>query len=332
MNYVGMDVHKLFCQTCVLDEQKEEIANDKVRTDRDSIERYVKNFDDDTKFAIEATIRSRFVYRILTAKGFEVKVADPKALAAITRSKKKTDLNDARILAKMLYLDEIPETYVPDERIMKIRDLTRNRKQLVERSTAIKNQIHATITEEGVWIPPKTDIFTNERKGWLRSLGMLSVDINLNCLDVTGENIKHYDKLIDEVFNETPEAQLLETIPGVGVLSAVSIIAEIGDASRFSSPDQLCAYSGLVPSVRQSGSSAHYGRITKQGPPQLRALMIECMHMHAQHDPDSRLSGFFQRKTNERGRKKAVVAGGRKMLRIIYYMLRDTERYHSQGS
>jgi len=124
---------------------------------------------------------------------------------------------------------------------------------------------------------------------------------------------------------------LIETIPGVGVLSAVSIIAEIGDVSRFRSSKQLCAYAGLVPSVRQSGSSAHYGGITKQGPPQLRALMIECMNMHAYHDPDSRLSGFVQRKTNERGRKKAVVAGGRKMLRIIYYMLRDSEEYRSQG-
>ena len=332
MNYVGMDVHKLFCQICVLDERKEEIANDKVRTDRDSIERYVEKFDEDTKFAIEATIRSRFVYRILTAKGFEVKVADPKALAAITCSKKKTDVNDSRILARMLYLDEIPETYVPDERIMEIRDLTRNRKQLVERSTAIKNQIHATITEEGVWVPPKTDIFTNERKEWLRSLGMLSVDINLDCLDVNKNHVKQYNKLIKEIFKRTPEARLIETIPGVGVLSAVSIIAEIGDVSRFRSSKQLCAYAGLVPSVRQSGSSAHYGGITKQGPPQLRALMIECMNMHVHHHPDSRLSGFFQRKTEERGRKKAVVAGGRKMLRIIYYMLRDNEEYRSQGS
>ena len=57
--------------------------------------------------------------------------------------------------------------------------------------------------------------------------------------------------------------------------------------------------------------------------------MIECMNMHVQYDPDSRLSGFFQRKTEERGRKKAVVAGGRKMLRIIYYILRDDEVYHS---
>lgn len=118
------------------------------------------------------------------------------------------------------------------------------------------------------------------------------------------------------------DVRLLETIPGVGHVVAMTIKAEVGEVGRFDSSDALASYAGLTPVVRQSGEKkGHIGGMSKQGNPRLRYMLIEAVHVHVMFCTNSRLTAFFLRKKEEKGSKKATVATAKKMLEIMYLMI-----------
>ena len=128
--------------------------------------------------------------------------------------------------------------------------------------------------------------------------------------------------------------QRLRTVPGIGVLTATTIYAWVGEVSRFPHAKQLAAYAGLVPSVRQSGGAVHVGRITKQGAPALRATLVQAAHVllgRCRGPEATPLQAIGLRIRGTRGRRKiAVVALARHLLRIAYYILRDGTTYDAE--
>ena len=137
-------------------------------------------------------------------------------------------------------------------------------------------------------------------------------------------------ELVDNTIRKA-DAQLIATVPGIGFYGALLIHAEIDDIKRFSHPEKLCAYAGLVPTVRQSASSVHYGAISKVGSSYLRWMLTEAVHTHVHCEPSSRLSRFNAKVARRRGKHKATIATARKLLLVIYWMLVRHEPYHSQG-
>ena len=131
------------------------------------------------------------------------------------------------------------------------------------------------------------------------------------------------DVRISDAVKKNPDAMLINTIPGVGNYSALVIASCIDGIDRFIRSEKLSAYAGLVPSVRSSGETAHYGRITRRGDPLLRWIMTECVHSHAKHAKDSDVTKFYRRLAKKRGTSKAAVAAASKMLRVIYWMLKE---------
>ena len=120
---------------------------------------------------------------------------------------------------------------------------------------------------------------------------------------------------------------LINTIPGIGNYSALVIASCIDGIDRFFRSEKLSAYAGLVPSVRSSGETAHYGRITRRGDPLLRWVMTECVHTHVRYAKDSDVAKFYKRLAKKRGNSKAAVAAASKMLRVIYWMLRERREF-----
>jgi len=112
-------------------------------------------------------------------------------------------------------------------------------------------------------------------------------------------------------FESRGDAQLIATIPGIGFYGALLIMAEIDDVHRFRHSENLCAYAGLVPTVRQSASSVKYGSISKDGSAYLRWILTESVHVHTRHSPDSQLSLFHARLMKRKGRRIATVAASR---------------------
>jgi len=126
---------------------------------------------------------------------------------------------------------------------------------------------------------------------------------------------------------ENEETMLLTTIPGIGYFSALLIYAEIGDIKRFPNSKKLCSYAGLVPSIRQSGNKVITGKITKEGNKLLRWVLVQCAFVAIRND--ERFRNFYERLKQRKGSQKAIVATARKLLTVVYAVLRDRKPYVS---
>ena len=164
---------------------------------------------------------------------------------------------------------------MPSKEIRELRGLTRLRTYLVNERTRFKNKVHAALVREG--IRGQKGIFAKKRRQQLREFGANEVNRCLAVIEVLDEQIKELSVEIRRIAGESQKAKWLMSIPGVGYFSAVAILAEIGDISRFESDEKLCSYAGLVPSTKQSGGKSTHGRITRQGSPILRWVLTECV-------------------------------------------------------
>jgi transposase len=151
---------------------------------------------------------------------------------------------------------------------------------------------------------------------------MSMIDDLLDILEMVQDKIKKIDVRIKDEANKDEDIHLLETIPGVGHVVAMTIKAEVGDVGHLDSSDAPASYAGLAPAVRRSGESkGHTGGMSKHGNPRLRYMLTEAVHVHVMFCEDSRLAAFFLRKKEEKGSKKATVATAKKLLEIMYLMI-----------
>jgi transposase len=251
---------------------------------------------------------------------------------AIAEAKVKTDKVDARTMAHLLRADLVPRSYIPSRDMRDLRQLVRQRAYLVQRSTGFKNRVHAELLRRGVRRPNElAKPFTQKSVRWMRSLAIATIDADLACLAALQAQVERLNEQLLQEFDRRREAQLIATIPGIGYYGALLIWAEIADVRRFPDAEHLCSYAGLTPTVSQSASMSHYGSVSREGSKYLRWILTESAHVHVWSCPDSRLSHFHARVARRRGNQKAAVATARKLLHIIYWMLMNDEKYHSQG-
>ena len=146
--------------------------------------------------------------------------------------------------------------------------------------------------------------------------------------------IKETDKL-ERIFKKEgrsrKDIQLLTTIPGIGSYSALLIYSEIGDIHRFPCEEKLFSYAGVIPSVHQSGEHKYHGHITKQGSKYLRWILTEAVRIHLiwteNHEVETTISRFYQRMQKKKPENVAAIAASRKLLQIIYHMLKNQNEF-----
>jgi transposase len=309
-----------------MDERGTILKQEKFLNEREEFKRVFKGIDD-AKVAMEATYCWQPPYELLERMGYEVKLAHPLKTRIIADAKIKTDASDSEALAHLLRSDLLPTSHVPSKEAREIREMVRMRTYLVRERTRFKNKIRAELAKRG--IRTLKNPFAKRQAPALRELG---IEVVNNCLSMIGaldERIRGISRELERKAGESQDAKLLMTIPGVGYFSALLILAEIDDISRFSDPEKLCSYAGLVPSTRQSGNTVYRGHITKQGSSLLRWALQECVWMHLYHADDTCLTRFFWRVARRKGRKIAAVAAARKLLRVIYAMLVTREGFRA---
>lgn len=153
---------------------------------------------------------------------------------------------------------------------------------------------------------------------WLTHTGIIQ-DLN-----------KHIDLLEKELFlksKELPVCKLLQTIPGIGPISALTIATEVGNFKQFSKPEKLCAFSGLVPTERSSGGVQRLGHITHAGSKHLRYILVEAAMHIRDTDKSKTLYSFYKKIKEKSGAMRARVALARKILTISWYMVTRNESY-----
>lgn len=330
VRFIGMDVHREFAQLAVLEDG---LVRDEGRigVTPEALRQWAEELRADDQVALEATGNSDAIANLLTPLVGRVVVSNPSKTRAIAEAKVKTDKVDARILAQLLAADFLPPVWLPDERTRALRRQVMRRAHLVRQRTRIKNQVHAILARNLAPTPPVSDLFGRTGRHWL-SRQVLPVDERatvqalLRQLDFHGNELTIVDTELAAEALADPMVARLMTIPGIDAIAGISIVAAIGDFTRFDNPNKLVAYLGLNPRVRQSGNSAPvHGRISKTGRAHVRGVLVEAA-WSASRAPGP-LRAFYQRVKARRGFQKAVVATARKMTVLAWHLITKDQDY-----
>jgi len=311
-----------------------EIKFDRVDNRRESIRRFLEGFEP-FQAAIEAGYSSYVMADLLRELGGEVKMANPKGLKAIATARIKTDKRDARTLAKYLRNGEIPEVWQRREENRRAQRVMRLRSFRVAKRTELKNKIRALLAQQKEEIRLELErreegLFSGKGLEFLRGLVLPQPDqmILEDYLEGYGESEAHVRKtngIVEKLYEELEEARRIDTVPGFATTLSVLVAVEIGDIGRFESAAHLQAYAGVIPSTHSSGGRTHHGSITKEGNPWLRWAVLEAVFPATQTSLEIR--GLYNRLARRKNPNIAKVAVARRLLAIIYRVLKEKREY-----
>lgn len=330
MRSIGMDVHRSFAQIAVVEDG---VCRDEGRIGikPEDLRAWAQTLERDDQIALEATTNSDAIATMLRPLVARVVVSNPRKTRAIAEAKVKTDKVDARILAQLLAVDFLPETWVADDRTRMLRRLVLRRTHLVRQRTRLKNQVHGILSRNLVPTCPHADLFSGVGRNWLFKQTVpadewRSIDALLRQLDFHGDELAAVERDIAIEAIDDPVVARLMTVPGIDVAVAVSVVAAVGDFSRFEDPNRLVSDLGLNPRVRQSGNGpAVHGRITKAGRAQARGMIVEAAFSAAR--APGPLRAFYRRVNDQRGFQVATVAPARKMTVLCWHLVHRDEDY-----
>lgn len=329
MRIVGMDIHRSFAQVAIL-EDGAVTRQLRVALVHEPLVAFAKTLNLDDEVVIEVTGNSAAVERLLRPHVKRVAVANPRLVRAIAYARVKTDKVDAATLAKLHAAGFLPEVWVADE------DTYSHRRQIAERAgvlaqlVRVKGRLKAILHAN--LIPPyKGHLFGKAGQRWLDGLPLpveerVILQRLITELQRVSVQLAEIDKVVAQQALDDPRALRLMTIPGVSSVVASTVLASIGDVTRFPSPDKLSSYFGLTPRVRQSGDHpARHGRISKQGNSDARKMLVEAA-WSAKTAPGP-LRAFFNRMQKKHGAAAAVVATARKLAVMIWHILTSGKEY-----
>lgn len=319
-HFVGLDVHKVRTQFCVTDETGEVVEEGSIPSE---LAWTLIREPEKTSVVLEATGNWCAVYDGLVATGAEVKLAHPSRVKAIASARIKTDKIDATILSHLLRANLIPEAWAPPQEVRDLRELIRMRWSFVTARTMAKNRIHILIAKEGYRFSG-TDLFGLAGRNWVCGLPLREHTGALlgELMDAIQEADRHVTSLTASLKRRLEGSEALRTlmaIPGVGFVTAATLIAEIGDPKRFTRKKQIASYFGLVPRVRASAEHARYGHITRSGSSHARRALVEAALIAIRYPGPVR--NHFRSVASRRGKKVAVVAAARILLIVSWTML-----------
>lgn len=276
----------------------------------------------------EATFNTWAVADLLRPLVASFTVSNPLLTKAIAAAKVKTDKVDVTVLAHLLRLDYLPTVWTPDSATRELRRQTTERANLTNDRTRLKNRIHAVLLQRLIHAP--VPLFTAEGLAWLAQLsldpvGRRALDRLLAQLQLIEQQILESHQALTPLAYADPRVRLLMTLPGVGAATAQTLLAALGDVSRFPTADQAAAYLGLTPSTYQSGDKTYHGPITKHGSSHARWMLVEAAQNVDDHPGP--LGAFFRKLAQKKNRNIAVVATARKLVILAWHLLTSNQPY-----
>jgi transposase len=334
MLYVGIDLSSKSFVVHAIDERKRVVLRSEVAASREGFRRVVRELGPGAKLVVfEAGNQLKWVADFWKKQtGVQVHVVHPNEVKWISASSGKTDAVDARKLAELARGDLLPRAvHVVEGTARELRELTSARKQLMQKRVGLDNTLRGYLKQEGVQLGAK--FFS--RVDWEERLEKLRVSATLR--QIVGAFLPAMEQLreAEQVLLKrlaavsTEEIRLVETIPGVGVLSSRVLVGALDNADRFDDRKAVAKYGALAPTVRQSGAMLHLGRVNRDGRQEIRRVLLQCAHIVVRmKTAGSRpLREFFQRVEAARGKKRALIALARKLLTIAYGVLRSKTEY-----
>jgi transposase len=325
VKYVGLDWAYRSAQWCALYPGGEVAGDGRIPADRDGLARLVLELGDDVRACLEMMSGALWVRDELVACGWQVEVADARKVKTVAPLAAKTDKVDARLLAELSRRELVPALWLPslDERAL--RERLRRRMHLVRLRTSAKGRIFGLQTQWGVRVSlarlRHADGLTLLERAGVPAVWRRSVSECLALIDFLDARLEPLEAELVPFAQADPRAVLLDTIPGVGELLALTIAVEIGDISRFSSAERLVSYGRLAPRVHQSGQARpRSGPLNKSGSRLLGWAAVEAaQHAWRESNPWHQLYLDVARRSRHSNSAKAAVA--RKILTAAWHML-----------
>jgi transposase len=335
MKYVGVDLHKKTISACVVvieQGKRKVIARTRLECrDEAGIVRWFSGLGP-FEVVVEATSSYEWFVKLVEPLAHRVLLAHPKKLRVIAESKRKSDRIDAQVLAEFLASDEIPLAYRPSPRVREHRTLVRYREYIQRRITSVKNKLRHILARYNADVP---HLFTEAGQEHLTAVDLsvadrlvadaLSVELSQQGLRLTKMNRELRRFAAKAPLPEKEARAVLDSIPNVGPVTADIILAELGDWRRFGSQADVVSYAGLAPGYRESAGKVKHLGITKEGSRMLRWAMVELAWRMVR---TSRKWGRqFTRLEVRIGAKKAIVAIARRLVGMIFALLRESKQY-----
>ena len=341
--YIGFDIDCKKTVACVVQNGKKDIYAT-IGPDIESMRKFlIQQKQDHSKvhLTFEISGTAGFIYDSLIGNADMITVANPSKMTWIYRTTKKNDRIDARKMAVLLSIGEVPAVYMPSKEVRQWRETILHRKKIVSKRVQVKNRIRATLKSQGYSQPlEKGSWWKKANMLWMRilcdqnigvcDLWHMHISNLLDEFDLLSGQLKRVNRYIDGYLAQKPGGKLLMSIPGVGPRTAEAVLAYTDDVSRFGNYKQYCSYFGLTPKLDESGSCRRLGHISKHGPSVVRWLICESSWMAIRKS--KRLNAFYERvKCGQAGRKKiAIVAVARKLLSIMRAMLMTGELFNEE--
>jgi transposase len=326
MIHVGVDLHRRFCYMTAMNASGRELQAGAVENQRGALKRYFRQFRGQAvQVAVEACGFWPAFREVVEPEVKRLVLVHPQRVKAIASAKLKNDRVDSATLAHLLRCDLLPEAWKADRETQARRQQVRLRAMLVRQRTRLKNQVHAVLHQQGLG-SSVSDLFGRRGRQWLREVKLPpqareSVAVCLRMIDGYSQEIEQQNRQLREKAKQDRRAQWLMSIPGIGMYSAMLLLAEIGNIERFRDKQALCSYAGLVPRVRESAGKAARGAITRCGSPWLRWIMVEAAQAAVRSSPAAR--GYFLRLRRKKHPHVARVALARKLLVAVHALLHD---------
>jgi transposase len=325
---MGLDQHRAQIAAEWLETSTGEVGRARVApADRAGVRRFFEQFKGrELEVALEATTGWRFLVEELRRVGAVVHLAEPAETAGLRGPKKraKGDRADARHLRELLMVKRLPESWIPPDHILDLRARVRLRHTLSEQRGEWQQRIQAVLYHHGC--PQRRQLMVGDGREWLAARRLPEsareqVTVALAMIDALDRQMAPLERALRGYARRQRGCKALMGLYGIGELTSVTILAELGDASRFSSSRDAVRYSGLDITVKQSDQRRAPGHLSRQGPPALRWALFEAAQAaRRQGSPDHR---YYLQAKERIGGNRACLSIARKLLKRSYHTLRE---------
>jgi transposase len=332
--FIGLDIHKEYFVAVGVNPQREVVFGPQKVSNYQLDNWILRYLTTEDAVVLEMTTNTYLFYDSLLPYVHSVLAVHPPNVNLVTNAQVKTDQKAALALAQLHAVGMLTGVWIPTNYIRDLRALIAQREKMVRLSTIAKNRLHALLHRKHLILPEKP--FAPEQRVWWESLPLSAterflVHSDLDTLEFAQKQVDQIMTCLKEQSAQDEQIPFLIQLPGVALLSAITIVAAIGDITRFPSAKKLVGYAGLGTRVHDSGMTHSNGRITKTGRKDLRRVMVNAANHAVEHHPHWK--EVFERMEPHLGRSKAIVAIARKLLVAVWHVLtkRVSDRFADPG-
>jgi transposase len=322
--FIGLDIHKAYFVAVGVDAQKQVIFGPQTVPNHQLDAWAAKYLLPSDAVVVEMTVNTYLFHDIIAPRVHSFIAVHPPNVTLVTGVKVKTDKKAALTLAQLHAVGMLEGVWIPPEAVRSLRSAIAQREKMVRLSTQAKNRLSSLLHRRHLVFSGESSQYAPDQKEWwlalpLPDLEKRIVESDLDTLEFARRQIESIEQDLKREAAKDDRVPLLAQMPGVNVLTALTILAAIGTIERFEDAKHLVGYAGLGPRVHDSGQVHQNGRITKAGRKDLRRAMVNAANVAVQHHPFWKKE--FARLEVRLGRSKAIVAIARKLLVAVWHIL-----------